>query len=153
RRGRLDPVDARHRDPRGLAPSASLTSVSGRRCPVAGHAVRAPATARDNRARSRGAIAGASLARHGRVEQLRPRELLWRRGPDAVGDEELLAVLLGTGVRARPAKQVASELVRTAGGIAALSRASPRELAQVLGVGEDRAARVVAAFELGRRAV
>lgn len=35
----------------------------------------------------------------------------------------------------------------------ALSRASPREVSQVLGVGNVRAARVVAAFELGRRAV
>ena len=87
------------------------------------------------------------------MERLRPRELLWRRGTDAVGDEELLAVLLGTGVRARPARQLASELVDATGGMAALSRASPHELAQVLGIGEDRAARVVAAFELGRRAM
>jgi DNA repair protein RadC len=83
----------------------------------------------------------------------RPRERIWRCGTTAVGDEELLSIVLGTGVAKRPALQVAAELVKASGGVAALSRASPHEVAQVLGVGEARAARIVAAFELGRRAV
>ncbi len=82
----------------------------------------------------------------------RPRERVLRRGPQTSSDEELLAVLLGTGVQHHPALAVAAELVRAAGGMAALSRASPRELAQVIGIGGARAARVAAAFELGRRA-
>jgi DNA repair protein RadC len=56
-------------------------------------------------------------------------------------------------VRDRPVLAVAAELIQTIGGVAALSRASPHELAQVLGVGAARAARIAAAFELGRRAV
>jgi DNA repair protein RadC len=83
----------------------------------------------------------------------RPRERLWQRGSSSIGDEELLAIILGTGVRARPALSIAAELVRASGGVVAVSRASPRELAQVTGVGIERAVRVAAAFELGRRAV
>jgi DNA repair protein RadC len=83
----------------------------------------------------------------------RPRERLWRRGVQVIGDEELLSILLGTGVRDHPALAVAGALVRFSGGVVALSRASPRELAQVTGVGEARAARITAAFELGRRAL
>lgn len=83
----------------------------------------------------------------------RPRERLWRTGTDALGDEDLLAMVLGTGVRDRPVREVAAELVRAAGGVGALSRASPRELSQTTGVGSARAARIAAAFELGRRAV
>ncbi|MDX2087056.1 MAG: DNA repair protein RadC [Kofleriaceae bacterium] len=83
----------------------------------------------------------------------RPRERMWRTGTDEVSDSDLLAVLLGTGVRDRPVHAVAAELVRTAGGVGALSRASLRELAQVAGVGMARAARIAAAFELGRRAL
>jgi DNA repair protein RadC len=83
----------------------------------------------------------------------RPRERLWNRGVQTIGDEELLAMILGTGVRARPAATVAADLVNTAGGVVALSRASPRELALVTGVGTARATRVAAAFELGRRAI
>jgi DNA repair protein RadC len=83
----------------------------------------------------------------------RPRERLWRCGTHSLGDAELLAILLGTGVRDRPALVVAADLVQRVGGVGALSRASPHELAQVQGVGMARAARVAAAFELGRRAV
>jgi len=86
-------------------------------------------------------------------ENERPRERLWRTGTDALGDDELLGMLLGTGVRHRSARDIAGDLLRSAGGIGSLSRATPRELAQISGVGIARAARVTAAFELGRRAV
>jgi len=83
----------------------------------------------------------------------RPRERLWRCGVQAVSDAELLALVLGTGVRDRPVLQVAAELVRAVGSVARLSRASPHELAQVAGIGPARAAQLAAAFELGRRAL
>lgn len=83
----------------------------------------------------------------------RPRERLWQRGVQMIGDEELLSLIVGTGVRARSALTIASDLVTTTGGVVALSRASPRELALINGVGTARATRVAAAFELGRRAI
>ena len=61
--------------------------------------------------------------------------------------------MLGTGTQRRPAIEVARELVRSAGGVATLSHSTSRELSHVPGVGTARAARVVAAFELGRRAL
>lgn len=82
-----------------------------------------------------------------------PRERLLRSGPQSLGDAELLALVLGTGIRERPVLAVAAELVQAIGGVAALSRASPTELAQIPGVGAARAARIAGAFELGRRAV
>ena len=97
-------------------------------------------------------LASAHVSRAKRAAA-RPRERLWRRGSATSSDEELLAIILGTGVRGHPALAVATELVRAAGGVGVLSRASPRELAQVTGVGSTRAARLAAAFELGRRAV
>jgi DNA repair protein RadC len=83
----------------------------------------------------------------------KPRERLWNRGVTTIGDEELLSIVLGTGVRDHPAIAVANDLVQASGSVAALSRASPRELSLVTGVGAARAARIAAAFELGRRAV
>jgi len=68
------------------------------------------------------------------------------------GDEELLSILLGTCIPKPTHRALAAALVKSAGGVAALSRASPRELAMVTGVGAARAARIAAAFELGRRA-
>jgi DNA repair protein RadC len=83
----------------------------------------------------------------------KPRERLLRLGANALGDAELIALLLGTGVRGRPVLAVAAELVQSVGGVGALSRASPHELSQISGVGQARAARIAGAFELGRRAV
>lgn len=83
----------------------------------------------------------------------RPRERLWKRGLTAIGDEELLAIMLGSGMRSRPAQAIAAELMRSSGGVAAVSRASLHELIQVAGIGSARAARIAAGFELGRRAI
>lgn len=88
-----------------------------------------------------------------RVSCERPHQRVWQRGVTTVGDEDLLAVVLGTGVQQLPAVTVAAELVESAGGFAALSHATPRELSLVTGIGAARATRVAAAFELGRRAI
>lgn len=81
------------------------------------------------------------------------RERLWQHGADRVSDEELVGILLGTGMRGRSVWNVASDVVRSAGGLPALSRATPQELIHTAGIGECRAVRMVAAFELGRRAM
>ena len=83
----------------------------------------------------------------------RPRERLWRCGPQALGDAELISVVLGTGVRDCPVLELSGALVRAVGGLSPLSRASPHELAQFNGIGPARGARLSAAFELGRRAM
>jgi DNA repair protein RadC len=83
----------------------------------------------------------------------RPRERLWQHGVTTLGDAELLAILLGTGVRARPALAVAADVIGSVGGLSQLSRASPRELALTAGIGTARATQIAAAFELGRRAL
>jgi len=79
----------------------------------------------------------------------RTRDRVWRRGTTALGDDELLAMVLGPGARSQPAN--AAALLRSIGSVAELSRATPRELVPL--VGTSRAARVAAAFELGRRAI
>lgn len=83
----------------------------------------------------------------------RPRERLLSYGGDRVSTEELLALVLGTGTRGRPALEVARQALTCVGGIAALARASPRELMTVPGIGAARASRVAAAFHLGRRSM
>jgi DNA repair protein RadC len=81
------------------------------------------------------------------------RERLWQFGSDRVSDDELVAILLGTGMRGRSVWEVAADVMRNAGGLSALSRATPQELIHTSGMGACRAVRVVAAFELGRRAL
>lgn len=81
---------------------------------------------------------------------LRPREKLRTRGPTALSDAELLSLVLGSGTARRSAFRLGR----------ALARHRPSELgawssARWLlepGIGPARAASLVAAFELGRRA-
>ncbi|HEX6976534.1 MAG TPA: DNA repair protein RadC, partial [Vicinamibacterales bacterium] len=81
----------------------------------------------------------------------RPREKLRRLGLWALGDNELLAVILGHGQARATALDVANNVLVAMGGIHGLVRARPDELERVAGIGAARAAQVLAAVELGRR--
>ncbi len=82
-----------------------------------------------------------------------PRERLGRLGACALADVELLAVLLGTGRRGENVASLAANILCRTGGLWALSRLSPTELAQIAGIGPAKAARLAAAFEAGTRAL
>ena len=83
----------------------------------------------------------------------RPREKLLRHGAASLGDNELVALLLAHGCRGADALQVANGLLGLLGGLHGLARSGSHELGRVAGVGTAKAARVLAAIELGRRAV
>jgi DNA repair protein RadC len=85
--------------------------------------------------------------------QDRPREKLARAGVEALGDNELVAILIGTGTMNRNALAVADEVLELAGGVSGLPRVGLDELLGVSGIGQPRAARLLAAVELGRRAI
>lgn len=85
------------------------------------------------------------LAKHDR-----PREKLQRLGAAALGDNELVALVLGTGSRECDALEIANRLLERAGGLHGLPRSSVDQLCG-RGVGPTRAAQVAAAVELGRR--
>lgn len=89
----------------------------------------------------------------GLAPQDRPREKLADRGKGALGDNELLAVLLGHGAGGVTSLDLANQLLADLGGLRGLARVSPIELARKRGVGPATASRLVAAVELGRRSV
>lgn len=89
----------------------------------------------------------------GLAPQDRPREKLVRAGAASLGDNELVALVLGTGVKSRDALIVARDVLDASGGLCGLSRLGVDELRRVSGVGVSRAARLLAAVEVGRRAV
>lgn len=74
-------------------------------------------------------------------------------GPEQLGDDELLALALGTGCAGLPAKHVAASLLSLAGGVAGLPTLPPGALQEVPGLGPARAVRLHAALALGRRAL
>jgi DNA repair protein RadC len=83
----------------------------------------------------------------------RPRERLLARGPDALSDAHLLAILLRTGRRDSSAVQVAIELLHRVGGVGGLAQCGVDELCGIPGVGPAKAAQLKAAVELGKRAM
>jgi DNA repair protein RadC len=82
----------------------------------------------------------------------RPRERMERHGPEVLKLHELLAIVLGEGVRQRNALELANDVLEDVGGVRGLARASREQLCRQKGVGRSRAGRIIAAVELGRRA-
>ena len=81
----------------------------------------------------------------------RPREKFLRKGPEALDDAELLAIVLGTGSAGKPVMETARDLLKDGGlpGLVALGAEQLRLLAR--GVGVAKATRVGAVLELGPR--
>lgn len=81
----------------------------------------------------------------------RPREKLLARGTAALSDEELLAVILGTGAAGKPVLESAKELLSDGGlpGLFAMEAAGVSALKK--GIGPAKAARLAAVLEVARR--
>lgn len=82
----------------------------------------------------------------------RPREKLLARGPQALSDVELLAILLRTGMAGKNVFQLSEELLGP-DGIAGLLNATVPSLQMVKGLGPAKQAELLAVFELARRAL
>jgi DNA repair protein RadC len=82
----------------------------------------------------------------------RPREKLLARGPQALSDVELLAILLRTGMAGKNVFQLSEELLEP-DGIAGLLNASVQSLQLVKGLGPAKQAELLAVFELASRAL
>jgi DNA repair protein RadC len=91
-----------------------------------------------------------------------PREKLLARGPGALSDAELLALLLRTGIKGKGVLQLAEELLNIKSathdgdgfdGIAGLLQATVDDLKAVKGLGPAKCSELVAVLELSRRAL
>jgi DNA repair protein RadC len=83
----------------------------------------------------------------------RPREKLLARGAQALGDAELLALLLRTGIQGKNVLVMAQEVLDSFGGMAGLLSASAEDLKRIKGLGPAKRAEIVAVLELSRRAL
>jgi DNA repair protein RadC len=87
-------------------------------------------------------------------ENARPREKLLARGPAALGDAELLALLLRTGMPGKNVLQMGQELLDTFGGLAGLLHTTAGDLQRIKGLGGTaKRAQLIAVLELARRAL
>src|SRR5262249_11758667 len=114
------------------------------------HAEKLPRNGPGGRRRERGIMTEAGAMVKGSGGGGRPRERLRALGPAALGDAEVLGVVVGSGTPGRSAMAVGRLLARRRPG--ELAEWPAARWMQMPGVGAARAAALVAAFELGRRA-
>ncbi len=73
-------------------------------------------------------------------------------GAHALKQDELLAILIGTGVKGRPALAIANAILDEYVGLYGIHRQATLDaLAKIPGLGRSKAARILATIELGRR--
>jgi len=89
---------------------------------------------------------------HDIPENDRPRERLLRLGPQALSDAELLALFINTGTKGENALQIGERMLREHRSLRELTRLEPAALTKIKALGPAKAAKLAAAFEIGRRA-
>lgn len=86
------------------------------------------------------------------AEEDRPREKLMSQGAEALGEAELLAILIGSGNSKESAVDLMKRILKDhCDSLAALGRMSLEELMSYKGIGEAKAISIMAACELGKR--
>jgi len=85
------------------------------------------------------------------MNSMKPREKLATEGITALNDEELLALLLGTGAARLSVLDLAGSLLSTFGGLRGLLQARRDALEQQHGLGPAKIAQLMAVLELSRR--
>jgi DNA repair protein RadC len=81
----------------------------------------------------------------------RPREKLLGKGPSALTEAELLALVLRTGTGHSTALDLAREVLSSGRSLRMLGARTPGELMRIRGIGPAKAVELIAAFEIGRR--
>lgn len=82
----------------------------------------------------------------------RPRERLLRDGAEALAEDELLALVFGTGRgQDEDALELSARVIAALGGLGGLGAQHQKRLLRVTGIGPVKASRLLAALELSRR--
>ncbi|WP_411953554.1 RadC family protein [Alkalibacillus sp. S2W] len=84
-------------------------------------------------------------------ESERPRERLMEVGATALSNQELIAILLGSGSKGFSSLSLATNVLKHFEGISLLRDATINELTTITGIGNAKAIQLMAALELGKR--
>lgn len=88
----------------------------------------------------------------GWAEDDRPREKLLHKGPAALSNAELVAILIGSGNQKESAVELSKRILNeVSDNLAELARLTLGDLQKYKGIGEAKAITIAAALELGRR--
>jgi len=85
-------------------------------------------------------------------EEERPREKLRAKGPNALSDAELIAIILGSGTKDETAVDVARNLISSnENSLRELSKLPIERLIERKGIGPSKAIAIIAIFEIAKR--
>ena len=85
-------------------------------------------------------------------EDERPRERLRKHGPEALRDSDLLAIILKSGFQGTTAIQLGEQILMAfEGDLKRMADHRSKQFEKIKGIGEAKAAQIVAALELGKR--
>lgn len=79
----------------------------------------------------------------------RPRERFLKNGPDSLSKSELLAILLGSGIKGKNVKELSGQIIRKFG--ANFLDLTVNDLLEIKGIGQAKALQIVSALELIKR--
>src|SRR3989338_6225163 len=79
----------------------------------------------------------------------RPRERFLQKGADALSKSELLAILLGSGIKGKNVKQLSEQIIRKFGD--SFLTITVEDLLEIQGIGRAKALQIISALELTKR--
>ena len=80
-----------------------------------------------------------------------PGGKLLKEGPQALSEEELLSIIIGSGIPGRSAEAIAVDIIQKYGSLSGLMGLPLEKLLDIRGLGDVRIIRIAAAFEIARR--
>lgn len=83
----------------------------------------------------------------------RPREKLISKGPQNLKDEELLAILIGTGTVGKSSLELAKQILNEFGSYRGICGRALEDFKKVKGLGPAKIAQLAAAFEIANRII
>jgi len=72
-------------------------------------------------------------------------------GPESLTDTELLAILISSGIKGRPAEEIAEEILANFGSFKEMANQPLQKFLKIKGLGDVKIIRIAAAFEIARR--
>ena len=82
-----------------------------------------------------------------------PGGKLREKGADKLNDTEVLSILISSGIPGKTAEDIATEILKKYGSFKGLANQPLKDLINIKGLGEVKAIRIAAAFEIARRIV
>ena len=80
-----------------------------------------------------------------------PGGKLREEGSGTLSDQELLSILISTGIKGKPAEKIAEEILERFGSLEGLANQPLEKFLEIKGLSDVKITRIAAAFELARR--